>query len=248
MEMKNITVWLIIARSNLHVGNENVTNYGLIDKAIQRDSLTDLPCINSSSLKGAINEYVAQENKLDGAVRKGIFGSDKLDKKSLKQKGGCIFFDANILFLPVQDDKELYKLATCETVLDDFINKLSLFSENKEQNSWDKNSLIEKVRSKLTICLPLSKVPQPVSIKRDFSIGEFKELCNDEGLPIIARNCLENGESTNLWYEQVLPQGTVLGTFILSADNKLEEAIQNQMIQIGANATIGYGYCEFVKL
>ena len=60
MEMKNITVWLIIARSNLHVGNENVTNYGLIDKAIQRDSLTDLPCINSSSLKGAINEYVAQ--------------------------------------------------------------------------------------------------------------------------------------------------------------------------------------------
>lgn len=49
MEYKN--AWLIIAKANLHVGNENISNYGLIDKAIQRDIVTNLPCINSSSLK-----------------------------------------------------------------------------------------------------------------------------------------------------------------------------------------------------
>ena len=32
MEYKN--AWLIIAKANLHVGNENISNYGLIDKAI----------------------------------------------------------------------------------------------------------------------------------------------------------------------------------------------------------------------
>ena len=53
----NTNVWLIQAKTNLHVGNKNTSNYGLIDKAIQRDPLTQIPCINSSSLKGALNEY-----------------------------------------------------------------------------------------------------------------------------------------------------------------------------------------------
>lgn len=55
--MENKSVWLITAKTNLHVGNENTSNYGLVDKLIQRDALTGLPCINSSSLKGALNEF-----------------------------------------------------------------------------------------------------------------------------------------------------------------------------------------------
>ena len=53
----NIRVFKITAKTNLHVGNESGGDYTIIDKAIQRDPLTGLPCINSSSLKGAINEY-----------------------------------------------------------------------------------------------------------------------------------------------------------------------------------------------
>ena len=80
------------------------------------------------------------------------------------------------------------------------------------------------------------------------AIANFQELCDDEHLPIIARNRLKNGESDNLWYEQVLPAKSVLGTIIETDDNTLIEALNGHLVQIGANATIGYGYCTFVKL
>ena len=90
MEYKN--AWLIIAKANLHVGNENVSNYGLIDKAIQRDIVTNLPCINSSSLKGAINEYTTMvcTTSITPQQRISIFGVDKNDK-SKTQKGNTVF-------------------------------------------------------------------------------------------------------------------------------------------------------------
>ena len=54
---EHTSVWLIIPQTNLHVGNESIVNFSVIDKAIQRDVTTGIPCINSSSLKGAIKEY-----------------------------------------------------------------------------------------------------------------------------------------------------------------------------------------------
>lgn len=77
---------------------------------------------------------------------------------------------------------------------------------------------------------------------------EFEELCSDDNLPIIARNCLENGTSSNLWYEQILPAETVFYTLIDSKGcNLLFEKLNKEecFVQIGANATIGYGYCKF---
>mgnify|MGYP006918586234 FL=1 len=81
-----------------------------------------------------------------------------------------------------------------------------------------------------------------------YSSEQFKDFCEDDELPIIARNCLENGESKNLWYEQVLPRETVLGTLLLSSEDTLAKVLNGKVIQIGANATIGYGYCEFIQL
>lgn len=43
------SVWIIQAETNIHVGNENTTGTGLIDKAVQRNVLTEIPCINASS-------------------------------------------------------------------------------------------------------------------------------------------------------------------------------------------------------
>ena len=74
---------------------------------------------------------------------------------------------------------------------------------------------------------------------------QFESICNDDNLPIIARNVLENGESKNLWYEQVLPAETILYTIIQEESDDLKNALDNKIIQIGAGATIGYGYCQF---
>ena len=86
---KYTSVWLIIPQTNLHVGNESIVNFSVIDKAIQRDVTTGLPCINSSSLKGAIKEYLTlkaadDENKKEAIIN--LFGSIKKKKDEQEKK------------------------------------------------------------------------------------------------------------------------------------------------------------------
>jgi CRISPR-associated protein Cmr4 len=68
-------------------------------------------------------------------------------------------------------------------------------------------------------------------------------------LPIIARNYLENGISRNLWYEEVVPREARFFTMISRHQDKDDLNIflttRNHLVQIGANATVGYGLCEF---
>ena len=68
---------------------------------------------------------------------------------------------------------------------------------------------------------------------------------------MIARNQLENGESKNLWYEQIVPRESVFYCIIGLGDEhsaKFDEVWKDNLVQIGANATIGYGYTQFTKL
>lgn len=235
-------LWQITAKTNLHVGNENNTSYGIIDKAVQRDVLTGLPCINSSSLKGAINEYCCKGDTVSPKDRLAIFGCDKYGDKSEAKKGKAIFYDAHILFLPVQDDKNLFTYATSGAVLKHMESRLELFGiKNLNPNVF--------------------KVAGNSGYSEDWQRDDFSSLCSDENLPIIARNVLENGQSKNLWYEQVIPAETIFYAVIQEPDfytiiqkpdtpikksgGLLAEAIKNKIIQIGANATIGYGYCKF---
>lgn len=227
---KNISVWLIIPQTNLHVGNESVVNFEVIDKAIQRDVTTKLPSINSSSLKGAIKEYLTMEAGDDkeklNKIRN-LFGSVKSDRDNT-QKGSAVFFDANLLFIPQQwTNGAVYKLAYSDGVIKEFVNRVNALGADCSK---------EKIKAKLSEISPNSS-----------SVDEFKELCSNDSLPIIARNCLENGESVNLWYEQVLPSQSVLATMIQTMDGK-DLDLDNKIVQIGANATIGYGYCKFIKL
>lgn len=223
----SVSVWLIIPQTNLHVGNESVGNFSVIDKAIQRDVTTDIPCINSSSLKGAIKEYLTsgpQKGKVDVLS---LFGSVKGSEDT--QKGSAVFFDANLLFIPDQCvDGKVYELAYCDEVIQAFVEKAKALGAGCSMESIKKS------------CNAVKDNPE--------SVEEFKERCSDDSLPIIARNCLENGESVNLWYEQVLPSQSVLATIIATPNAGDLDVLNNEIVQIGANATIGYGYCLFKKL
>ncbi|HPF52163.1 MAG TPA: type III-B CRISPR module RAMP protein Cmr4 [Draconibacterium sp.] len=87
-----------------------------------------------------------------------------------------------------------------------------------------------------------------------FNTSHFSELCKQ--LPVIARNQLENGISKNLWYEEVVPRFSRFFQFTLVPDEEnisiksFTDDLTNSAntFQIGANATIGYGYCKFTKL
>jgi CRISPR-associated protein Cmr4 len=78
-----------------------------------------------------------------------------------------------------------------------------------------------------------------------------KHIINDNKLPVIARNHLNDGQSTNLWYEEIVPRKTRFYTFIAAKEwknsaNKEYNFVINS-IQIGANATVGYGYSRIFK-
>jgi CRISPR-associated protein Cmr4 len=219
----NTYVFKITAKTNLHVGNESGGDFTIIDKAIQRDPLTGLPCINSSSLKGAINEFCSNGIKMPADERKTLFGSDKIDKKGDSQKGEAIFFDAKLLFLPQQDEQTLYHYVTSDNIITMLNDRVKLFNPS------------------FNFAKPTNYHGKTVETENE----KLSALCNDDNLPIIARNVLDNGESKNLWYEQVLPAETVLYTIIQENEDKLAKALDGQIVQIGANATIGYGYCKF---
>lgn len=228
MEKNNI--WVIIPKTNLHVGNENTSSYGLIDLAIQRNAVTEIPCINSSSLKGAIKEYVANtDSGIDNNGMVAIFGSDKVNKDNT-QKGNYTFFDAELVAISVPDDNtnKGYKLMLCTDALQSFIDKAFLLGV--------KNINFEEIKS-------------VINPDGEVNMKQFKDYCSDDNLPIIARNVLEHGESKNLWYEQVLPAESVLLTIIDGkGDTKIDDALKKGIVQIGANASIGYGYCKFENI
>lgn len=235
-------VFLISAKTNLHVGNESGGEFSIIDKSVQRDPLTGLPCINSSSLKGSVKEFCVhknEENKKEDKELiplKKLFGSD-VDPKTGKahadnQKGSAVFFDAKLLYLPQQDDNTLYHLETTKGIVEMMIKRVRLFNKDFEY-------VVENnIGGKPVVVLS--------DTEKETANKQFEVKCSNDNLPIIARNVLENGESKNLWYEQVLPAETVLYTIIQEKEGDyLRETLNGQIVQIGANATIGYGYCEF---
>lgn len=265
------SVWIIQAETNIHVGNENTSSVGLIDKEIQRNVLTTIPCINASSLKGAMNEYATTESKLSAAERVAIFGVDKKDKKDEiieTQKGGCLFFDAYLLLLPVQDDNNLYKLVTSKKTLEQYVKLSNLMGIDLSYRG-----LVEELKKHDS-----HFDGQEGAGKSIIDFNTFKELCSNEELPIVARNNLSG--AGNLWYEQVLPQKSIFGTILISPsslqvfrkekdgeeqdskkakykitplsvqniDKTITKTFDKQIVQIGANATIGYGYCQFIKI
>ncbi len=238
---KNTSVWLIIPQTNLHVGNESVVSFSIIDKAIQRDATTHYPCIHASSLKGALKAHLThradatnQQEISETNIQK-IFGSIK-DKGDIC-KGSAIFFDANLLFIPKQctDGNVAYQLVYNEEVLKAFLSKANLM-----QASLSLENLTNTVRNLE------HNIIDDATINIDCE--KFKALTKDDALPIIARNCLENGQSENLWYEQVLPSHSVLATIIQTEGDNDLDCLNDQIVQIGANATIGYGYCKLIKL
>jgi len=85
-----------------------------------------------------------------------------------------------------------------------------------------------------------------------FNDDIFKEIC-EGSIPVVARNKIgEDGTSENLFYEEVLPRRSKLW-FMLGFDEnetinpKFKERLTSDIIQFGANASIGYGVSK-IKL
>lgn len=251
-------LFFINAISNLHVGSGEV-NYGLIDNLIQRDPVTGLPTINSSSLKGAIREHfenISPNPKVD--VRR-IFGSKPDDNADNRNPGKVRFFEADLVALPVRcaDADFPYVMISAKEHLSRLCRRLEMFNINAQFlniicDLHKKDSVtIEDLPDNTPYATTTDEL-EPYLDKHIAIVDEptMGRLCNDEHLPVISRNCLDDGRSTNLFYEQVLPRYSRLCTVLMSNDNTFEtfcEELDKQIVQIGGNATIGYGYCQFTR-
>jgi len=260
-------LYIIENHTNMHVGSGDA-NFDLIDNQIQRDAITGYPTVHSSSLKGALKEYCKyrhDENEAESFM-KHIFGDEE-------QSGKVRFIDAHLLGVPMRSDSKPYYICTSPKAISEFVGSAKQFGisivDTKELEKFARyagtdaaigngNAMIETTRaqadSHLNFAVLERYIGSPAAIVPD---KEFEKLLKD--LPVIARNQLDNGESKNLWYEEVLPRKSRLWTIISEPthlhhnDTKLanhfsrfgEYLTDDEMIQIGANASVGYGLCSF---
>ncbi len=273
--METNDIYIITAQTNMHVGSGDV-NFGVIDNLIQRDTIFDLPNINSSSLKGALRSYFRQNS--DPAFVKKVFGSEARDSGDGLLQGCFRFFEANLLSIPARSDKTPFFIATCPMVINDLLQRCDLFGcslQHKdvltslgELNVSKGEPIVFKPEFEGAIIEEFSfraifnssinddrlkEVenifgPYPFVLLNDV---DFRSLCSNESLPVVSRNNIENGESKNLWYEQVLPRYSQLYFAVIKNNDEekvFEEKLEEKPVQIGANATIGYGYTSIKKI
>lgn len=227
-------IYLIKALTNLHVGSGD-SGYGAVDKMIQLDPATNRPTIFGQSLKGALREYFSHQN---GHADNGedfvvpVFGSPvKRDKNKDPEQGLFTFLSADLLAIPIPDtdpnSPRAFHLQGSNEQLGRFVKKAEAL-----QSKVDEEALKQKLGC------------------TSWDNGRFKVATQD--IPVLARNYLNNGISENLWYEQYLPHQSVFGAIIFSASSDhwttFDEHVHGKVIQLGANATVGYGYCQFEKI
>lgn len=265
--MKTVDVYLIRAISNLHVGSGE-GDFSIVDKQVQRDPVTGLPTIHASGIKGALREAMEYgKNDDQKATIIDIFGADPKRKDGKIQQGLNNFFDGKLLGLPIRSSHHFFYVATCPSLLETLIADLKTFCDGHAKiaplkalaavsvskgapkyfgddsgqitlEDWSASYKDTSVAD-LTACFG-----DRIALLHD---DDFAALAAE--LPIIARNYLVNGISSNLWYEEVVPREARFYTMITRHPDKddLNTFLtnSNNLVQLGANATVGYGLCEF---
>jgi CRISPR-associated protein Cmr4 len=264
-------LYTITTLTNMHVGSGDI-NFDVIDKQVQRDVITNLPVIHSSSLKGAFRENF----KKDTNMVKYIFGPENSDNSS-HQTGAFSFFEAQLLTRPVRSNVKSHFNATSPSVIKALLEMIDIFDIDFDKefiSALDKFSKLPVQSEKPLIFEDISDViledfeatydPFDTTLLKEFlgddlalfDDGDFKKL----DLPVLARNYLVDSVSENLWYEEIVPKQSKFFFSIAKPTNlddqdkqekldSFENMFENntRLVQFGANKSIGYGYSRVKK-
>jgi len=175
-----------------------------------------------------------------------------------------------LLALPVRASQHFYYVATCPEIIQEFLNDAELLGFQLTAE-W-KVQLETLAALQVPQGSPYAYGPAADSLRLEdwhaqaqagssglevilgervaiLHAADFKTLSDE--LPVIARNHLENGISTNLWYEQVVPREARFYFPVYGLDDRMGTAIKDKLkyhLQVGANATVGYGLCKLSKI
>jgi CRISPR-associated protein Cmr4 len=263
--------------TNLHVGSGDI-NFNVIDNQVQRDSITNLPNINSSSLKGAFREHFTKAGEDDSNMVKYIFGGSNSDNNS-HASGAYHFFEASLLTRPVRSNVKPYFNAISSAVLKSLLSTIKNFSINFDEDIRKELEMLSKLDIDKGTPVIFEDLGKDVFLEDDKAIyknlnieklqtflGENIAIFDDNDfqeldLPILARNALEDGMSKNLWYEEVVPKMSKFFFCIAKVDHINDKDYKDKIkgfenrfntdgniVQFGANKSIGYGYSKVEKI
>lgn len=265
------------------VQRDSLTNYPVIHSSSLKGALREYFSyrFESNGMNG--NDKVQEIFGADHSKRDEEEG--KIKERDFK--AGLFEFDLGFLLsLPVRSSKMLFANVTTPTIIQQFKNRIKLY-EYAGQNSSNKlleelnqleedfgtvsdvvgtntgmeGAILEEFDVKVTSAKSVSAFAR--SVFGDNMVvmpdDKFKDIV--EALPVIARNKLNNGQSINLFYEEVVPRETRFYTIITTAhwrdrhekSKSVEEWFhsimqQDELIQLGANGSVGYGKTVFTNL
>ena len=143
--------------SNMHVGSGDAT-FGIIDKLVQRDPVTQYPTIHASSLKGALREFFTKEKGHADIVYKDgkeeektdpfilcVFGSNPKEKEKLKN-GEFRFFSADLFLLPVRSSHRQFYLATKPEIAGNLVEKFNFLEATKNNTLFEGLDVLSKIK------------------------------------------------------------------------------------------------------
>ena len=280
--MDKFNLYFVEALTNTHVGSGDL-GFGIVDNLVQRNHATGIPVYNSSSLKGALNDHFST---LSPGEHEKFFGKefDSNEEARTYAPGRLIFIEANLLTLPLRSTGKIYYNCTSPFVLIEFLNYLVNFNLVNQKEIIPFESALNNLDFKGNDFIVLSeevpeiedfilgiKIPLEGELKKGFekflknlstdnlaifNNDIFAEICKSY-LPVIARNKIDDeGESENLFYEEILPRKSVLyfllgkeNNYISSAEySKFENILLADIIQFGGNYSIGYGFSKIHPL
>lgn len=263
-------LYIINTLSNMHVGSGEI-NFDIIDKQVQRDAISGLPVIHSSSLKGAFRENYKEESNM---VRY-IFGPANSEESH--ETGAFSFLEASLLSRPVRSSVKSHFNATSPSVIKSLLDTIDTFGIAFKKESEEVLIALSKLEPQAEQPLIFENIEGAIledyeASYKDFNTSSLDKLLGKDlalfsdadfkkiELPILARNHLENGVSQNLWYEEIVPKGSKFFFAILKPTNinesdekkleKFENGFENntRMLQFGANKSIGYGFSQVKKV
>lgn len=272
----NAALYQLTTLSNLHAGSGDV-NFDIIDNQVQRDHVTNLPIINSSSLKGAFREHFETLKGENANMVNYIFGPSNQSNDS-HQTGAYSFFEASLLTRPVRSNVKFYFNATSPGILKSLIRTIEDFDIAFDTSMLEAlkafASLAPKKGTPMVFeALSGVRLEEFDAVYESFDtaslsdlLGENLALLDDSDLaglelPVVARNYLVDRDSKNLWYEEVVPKESRF-CFLIAKPTNLDERDkaeklerfdnifekEGSRVQFGANKSIGYGFCRVKKV
>jgi CRISPR-associated protein Cmr4 len=257
----------------LHAGSGESS--AAVDLAIQREKHTQYPVVYSSSMKGSlrwffeckhsdedlINRIFGKEGDEKGGSGQVVFTDAKILFFPVRSSEGVFkWVTCNFLIERALRDLQFIGIKP-DGITTTPVNAI----EGSAQSAYESEILLEDFPITANKTMPtklfnfLTKFADEEDVKQRLIIVSndvFKTLVT-MATQVIARNVLDNNKktSTNLWYEEVVPADAVFYTIMLPAYGDNEGLMQglaegangigNQIIQIGGNETIGYGFVKF---